>query len=173
MIWFWLLGRRLVWDTIHTRKNRIKDSTFLLAPSWRMYNKRSTLFLTELLLLFLISQLFWPIEWYIHSPIALQIANVLLFVASWVSLLVLPWRWRSYLFFDDIQIGNFERFIVSLAISLALVVFSAAYLQVWWVALYPWTILVMISVWLFLGILVAFFCTRRAESSYTLDEISV
>lgn len=55
--------------------------------------------------------------------------NIVLFCAAWICLFILPgWR-RSYLFFTDEEIGGFERMIMSMAISLALVVFSSLYLQ--------------------------------------------
>ena len=135
-----------------------------------MQKLRSSLLRTELLFLVLVAQLLRPVESVISTLWLLYIAKAFLFLVSRYVLLIIPW-WRiTIVFFADWELTEFEKFTMSIALSLSLLFFSAWYSRILWIPLYPWVILVVTGVWTLVWIIASFYLANRNTTSTSKEE---
>jgi len=102
---------------------------------------------TQILAIGLLVMMLYP-----QSGVVWQIIR---WICASIFILFVPWYWLSYLFFEIYEISVFERFLMSIASSFALITFSSFYLHYFDIALYPIHIYVLnISVIVVFAVLV-------------------
>lgn len=94
-----------------------------------MNHRLSALLRSQVLALCLLSLLLFPQYGLLWKMVWLILAAIFIFV--------LPGYWISYLFFNRTELSAFERFVTSIALSLAVIVFVAFYLHYFGIAVYP------------------------------------
>ena len=103
--------------------------TFYLVNYPCMNTLMKRLLWTQILALSLLVLLLYP-----QSGRYWQIIRWLL---AFVFLLYIPWYRLSYIFFARHELSHFERYIMSFALSLAIVFFGSFYLQYFQIPLFP------------------------------------
>ena len=81
-----------------------------------------SVFMTQLILWVLLLFMLFPQEGIFFEVMRLFCATILLFY--------LPWYWISYIFFSEVDLSAFERFIINFLISFTLVILISYYLYI-------------------------------------------
>jgi uncharacterized membrane protein len=104
-------------------------SDYFISSNASMRNYIKALLWTQVLAICLLAMMLYP-----QLGILWQIIR---WICASIFILFVPGYWLSYIFFVIDEISSFERFLMSIASSFALVTFASFYLHYFAIALYP------------------------------------
>lgn len=123
----------------------------LFHHGWFMKHIIQKLLWTEILALILL--------WLLMYPQDVRYVDIIRWIAAFLYILYVPWYWISYLFFTEDEVGVFERWMMSFALSLLVISLITFYLHYFQIPVYR--IYIYNSVLLFICVSFVYLITRK------------
>jgi len=93
-----------------------------------------------------------------------QFVSILRIIFGWISLLFLPWRWMTNVFFSKKEIDWIERFALSFALSISVIPLIVFYTNLAGVPITEWLVLSVVLIIVLLCVLhIVFFPKKSSE----------
>ena len=126
-------------------------STILFIHHCYMKNIIQKLLWTEILALILLWLLIYPQEY--------RYVDIIRWIAAFLYILYIPGYWVSYFFFTEDEVGVFERWMMSFALSLLMISLITFYLHYFQIPVYH--IYIYVSILLVICIAFVYLITRK------------